>query len=180
MMKLRKSIILIVLTIVFLAWPVVPAQAQSTQAPTTLVDDRGAKTFLFVPEVKLTSIGSQFGVLAGARLGLMMDHKFLIGVGGYGLATPEYIPMGYGGIVMEYLPWSDRVAHISFAGLVGAGGLYANSFFVAEPEVRLNVNVNKWLRLTAGGGYRFIGGAGCANSALRGPQATLGIGVGRW
>ena len=179
-MRLRARITLTALTIIFFSWNAGSAQAGSPQTSKTLVDDRGDKGFIFAPELKLTSVDSQFGLLAGGRLGLMMDHKFLIGVGGYGMATPEYIPMGYGGVVLEYLPWSDRVTHVSFASLVGAGGLYANSFFVAEPEVRLNVNVNRWLRLTAGGGYRFIGGAGCANSALRGPQATLGIGFGKW
>lgn len=177
-MRVQKQVVLVALVAFLLGWPALEVEA-SSQAPKTLIDDGMSKTFVFLPEVKITSLDGQFGSLAGARFGLMLDHKFMIGVGGFGVTSPAFLPMGYGGVVVEYLPFSDRVTHVSFGALVGGGGLSTLSFAVVEPEVRLNVNVNKWLRLGIGGGYRFIAGGGFADSVLRGPTMTFSLGFGR-
>lgn len=116
---------------------------------------------------------------AGARLSLLLDDKFMIGVAGYGMTKTGYVPMGYEGVVFEFLPHSDRLAHVLFGGLMGVGGRFNTAISVAEPEVRLNLNAAKWLRLGVGGGYRLVGGGGILNPGLRGPQATFSVGFGR-
>lgn len=145
---------------------------QDTQ---TLIEGKLRKSVLIAfPEVKFSSIDGRFANFVGLRAGILLNDKFLIGFGGYGLTNVQTLPaMGYGGLVLEYSPKSQSLVNLSVGGLVGGGGVYSTSFFVAEPEARLRVNVTRWFRLGFGGGYRFIGGAGGANSVLRGPVATL-------
>lgn len=176
-MRLQRRLFLAFLFFTSLGWSSITFAAG--QPPKTIVDNGDSKSFVFVPEVKLTSVNNQFGNLIGARFGLMLNHKFMIGLGGYGMPIPENVPMGYGGVAVEYLPWSDRATHFSFGALVGAGGLPNLTFLVVEPHVKFNANISAWLRLGVGGGYRFIGGAGSADSLLRGPELTLSLGFGR-
>lgn len=49
------------------------------------------------------------------------------------------------------------------------------SFFVAEPEVNLNLNITEMIRIGFGGGYRFIGGAGHINDRLDGFTANAAL-----
>jgi hypothetical protein len=49
------------------------------------------------------------------------------------------------------------------------------SFFVAEPEFNLNLNITKTLRVGFGGGYRFIGGAGRIGERLDGFTANAAL-----
>ncbi|MGW8178651.1 MAG: hypothetical protein ACWGQW_07795 [bacterium] len=151
---------------------VVSAAQQDTK---TLVEGKVNKSVLIAfPEVKFSAVDGRFANFVGLRGGLLLNDKFLIGFGGYGLTNERTLPqMGYGGLVLEYSPQSHRMVHFSVGGLVGGGGANGMSFFAAEPEARMRVNVTRWFRLGFGGGYRFIGGAGWANSILRGPVATL-------
>lgn len=151
-------------------------QAATQQDPKTLVQGRVKKSGLIAfPEVKFSTVDGRFANFVGVRGGILLNDRFLIGTGGYGLTNVQTLPaMGYGGLVLEYSPHSDKLVHFSVGGLVGGGGVIWKSFFVAEPEARLRVNVVKWFRLGFAGGYRFIAGAGCANSFFRGPVATLG------
>jgi len=154
---------------------VIAAAAQ--QDPKTVVEGKVSKSVLIAfPEVKFSAVDGRFANFVGLRGGILLNDKFLIGVGGYGLTNVRTLPpMGYGGLVLEYSPKSNRMVHFSVGGLVGGGGASGVSFFAAEPEARLRVNITRWFRLGFGGGYRFIGGAGCANSILRGPVATLSV-----
>lgn len=49
------------------------------------------------------------------------------------------------------------------------------SFFVAEPEANVMLNVTEKFRLGFGGGYRFIGGAGPLQNALDGFTASVAL-----
>jgi hypothetical protein len=49
------------------------------------------------------------------------------------------------------------------------------TFFVAEPEFNLNLNITKTLRVGFGGGYRFIGGAGRISERLDGFTANAAL-----
>ena len=51
----------------------------------------------------------------------------------------------------------------------------SSSFFIAEPEANLNLNITKLLRLGFGGGYRFIGGARNLDDRLGGPFASVAL-----
>jgi len=51
----------------------------------------------------------------------------------------------------------------------------STSFFIAEPEVNVIVNISEKMRFSVGGGYRFIGGAGAMRSRLDGFTANVGL-----
>lgn len=51
----------------------------------------------------------------------------------------------------------------------------SSSFFIAEPEVNLNLNLTKLLRIGFGGGYRFIGGARGLDDRLGGAFASVAL-----
>jgi hypothetical protein len=123
------------------------------------------------PVVKFSEIGSEFAVFAGARGGWIINHTLVLGLGGYGLASnigefpfEREVEFGYGGLELEYINNSDNVVHFTIYTLIGAGGVTslfdtAEAVFVLEPAANLEVNLTKWFRLGAGGGYRFVSGA---------------------
>ena len=49
------------------------------------------------------------------------------------------------------------------------------SFFIAEPEVNVILNISETFRLGVGGGYRFIGGAGRLQNRLDGFTANVAL-----
>ena len=138
------------------------------------------------PVVKFTEIKDEFGLFVGGRGGWIINHTFVIGGGGYGLATQNieadfvgsdgrrpHLQMGYGGLELEYIHNSNKLVHFSVQALIGAGGAtYGNSdsnindwnnfeddaFFIAEPGVNVILNVATVFRIGFGAGYRFVSG----------------------
>lgn len=140
------------------------------------------------PEFGYTKFDDKDVFLSGFSGGVIFNHSFSLGVGGYGIVnssslqysdiTPPddlYLYGGYGGLKMEYRIYPSSVVHLSFPLLIGGGGLSYNrqsdmdydhmeeayasdSFFVAEPGVMLGVNLIKFMRLDAGVTYRFAPG----------------------
>lgn len=217
--------------------------AQSTGSSThTLLSGDVDNGFLISPEIKLTDVNGDFGVLGGAYGGWVLNRQFLIGGGVYTLANGSGdAGMTYGGGVVEYFVNSDSLVNVSVRGLVGGGsatldrsfagfdferpgrfpfgsidipipneigrlfpelggrsvdfddlferasrrfgdrdldrlfGARSTSFFIAEPEVGVNVNISERLRLSLGGGYRFIGGAGALSDRLDGFTAHIAL-----
>jgi hypothetical protein len=139
------------------------------------------------PVVIFSELGSEFAVFAGARGGWIIDHTFVLGLGGYGLASnigefpfEREVEFGYGGLELEYINNSNSVVHFSIYTLVGGGAvtyLYdvVDGVFVVEPAVNLMVNVTQWFRLGVGGGYRFVAGADhdMSNEELSAPVGVL-------
>jgi hypothetical protein len=86
------------------------------------------------PVVKFTQIDEDFAVFTGGRGGWIINHRFILGGGGYGVANdiefddpnsdkPLYMDFGYGGLEMEYVFSPKKLFHFSVQGLIGAGGL---------------------------------------------------------
>lgn len=91
------------------------------------------------PVAKFTNFNGEFGVLAGGEGGWILNHTFMIGGGGYGLATdhqassvPADFPwaldetrmeFGYGGVILSYIGHSDQVLHPTFSMLIGGGAV---------------------------------------------------------
>lgn len=88
----------------------------------------------------VSATGSQlndgFGLLLGARGGVIVNHSFLIGAAGYGIIPtnkvicpiPEhtsnhYLTGGYGGLFFEYIHSPNRLLHFTANTLVGLGGV---------------------------------------------------------
>lgn len=138
------------------------------------IDSGGFGALVF----KFSGVNDQFAFFGGARGGWIINHRFVIGGGGYGLGSEicldeegscflRELEFGYGGFEFEYIGLWDRVAHYSLQLLIGGGGVTLLGFpsdgvFVAEPAARLELNVTKWFRLNIGGGYRFVSGVNLA------------------
>jgi hypothetical protein len=133
------------------------------------------------PVVKFTQVDGAFAVLSGGRGGWIIDHRFVLGGGGYGMVTRhkakglvdtsgesisgQDLEMGYGGGILEVIIASDQLIHFSTELLIGAGGVTTSegseddAFFVAEPGVNLMLNITKFFRMGFGASYRFTAGA---------------------
>lgn len=156
-----------------------------------------------------SSIDHKDGVTFSARGCWIMDHCFSFGVGGTGFInelnqigfglnsqTNNDLKLagGYGGIILEPIILPLKPVHLSVPILVGAGAAgsfkdydyfssyYVNDFFwVIDPQLELEVNFTKWLRVALYGGYRFtseLNIAGISKDALRGYSAGLTIKMG--
>jgi len=133
------------------------------------------------------------GVFVGGQGGWIINHSFVIGGGGYGLANNIgiqdcdylYLGFGYGGLLLEYIIASQKLVHFSVQVLVGAGGISyftndyhceynpydSDAFFALEPGANLMLNLHKYVRVGIGATYRYIGGAdydGITDSDLSG------------
>ncbi|MGE5363953.1 MAG: hypothetical protein ACM3SM_07470 [Bacteroidota bacterium] len=90
------------------------------------------------PVVKFSQINNEFAVLVGGYGGWLIDHQFMIGGGGFGMASnikadPSVqqaygrgrtlnLEFGYGGLMLEYISNSRALVHYSVSALIGAGG----------------------------------------------------------
>jgi len=89
---------------------------------------------------KITPVRGELGVMLGGYGGWLINHRFMIGAGGYGLtnnvrasADAEqlysidgealYLEFGYGGLMFEYIFSPHKLVHLNFHALVGAGGV---------------------------------------------------------
>lgn len=155
------------------------------------------------PVLKFADLDNRFGMIVGFRGGWIIDHSFVLGAGVYGLANPEHFGeltpepfarnsrmyMGYGGLELEWIIASDRVVHLTFQSLVGAGGvgyewdgysccddLNSDAFFILEPGANLVLNVHRIFRIGLGGSYRFVRDVhleGLGNETLEGAAGVV-------
>jgi hypothetical protein len=131
------------------------------------------------PVFKFSTLADEFAFLVGGRGGWIINHAISLGGGGYGLAQETvfegipgspYMQFGYGGGIIEFIYRSDKLIHVSLAGLIGGGGFgYAyrdwgyyqediDAFFVMEPELNVMMNITEFFRIGAGGSYRYVTG----------------------
>ena len=165
------------LALVFAAVAAAPrASAQEESKQEVLVE--GLENGWFVAgSVKFSEVDGQFANFVGPYGGWLINHKFLVGGGGVGLTNRHPFEMGYGGLVLEYFINPKSLVNVSVKGLIGGGSTswnWENPFFVAEPEVKVNVNVTDFFRVGFGGGYRFVSG-NRHDDRLRGPSATVDL-----
>jgi hypothetical protein len=173
---------------------VIPAFAQEDQKKNDRNNDE-IRT-LFGPHVKhggygaftmgYSQIGNQDAVIAGGRLGWIIDHSLTLGFGGYGFANDIHIDNaetgrgynldgGCGGMFIEPIILPKFPVHIAIPIFFGAGGVAcsrddfytedsdyyiedSDGFLFAEPGVEIELNVLKFLRLSVGASYRFTTG----------------------
>lgn len=94
------------------------------------------------PTAAFTEVLDQPALLTGLRGGWMIDHRFTLGLAGYGLVTnapnPSYdqwlvaqgevlhhtsqFRMGYGGLLLEPVIGYKSPVHVTLPVLIGAGG----------------------------------------------------------
>lgn len=157
------------------------------------------------PTMAFTNIHGEFATLFGGRGGWILNHSFVLGGAGYGMFTPNIrtgfsphgsppaLRLGYGGVEVAYIHRSNELVHPGARLLLGAGGVTYESmdggnmpsdgFFVAEPALGAQVNIVRWLRLDAGGSYRFVSGVtlpGVRDAQVSGFSGTLALAFGRF
>ncbi len=152
------------------------------------------------PEVKIGPMLGTTGVFVGGRGGWIINHTYVIGGGGYGLANdvrvkditingqPAYLGFGYGGLFLEVIGNSDKLIHYTIGLMIAGGGVeYRDSLydwndhnwdavFVLEPAVSVEMNITSFFRLGLGASYRFVSGVntyGLTNKELSNATGTI-------
>ena len=145
------------------------------------------------PSVRFTQINGDFAVLTGGQGGWIINHRFVLGGGGFGLANAGTVSesdattgpiegkleMGYGGGMVGLIIKSDALVHATVDVLIGAGGMSTQNhvrddvFFVTEPAAHIVLNIASFCCLATGVSYRFTEGAdfgGLGDADLDGPS----------
>lgn len=130
-----------------------------------------------------------------------------------GLFYPEvtdtagaYLDGGYGGILLEYTLFPKSMFHVTFPVVIGGGWatyttekeyyewrgnekdlchrtIDSDAFFVVEPGIRAEINLQKFMRLSAGVSYRYVGGLQLVNTPstlMNNFTATIGLKFGKF
>lgn len=102
--------------------------------------------------VRFSSIQNTDAVLVGGYGGWLIDHRLMLGVGGFGLVTdvrarpeaqqlyawnnePLYLNFGYGGFMMEYTIAPSDLVHVTVQALIGGGGVqYREDWFHMDDD----------------------------------------------
>ncbi len=115
------------------------AQTQNTapedQPIQTLFNSSGPVGWWISPDFAFTQIDGRTAWLGGLSGGVIIDHNFSIGLGGYGITNSNqlnftgivdtadvYLYGGYGGLKLEYRLNPTKVVHVAFPLLIGGGG----------------------------------------------------------
>jgi hypothetical protein len=126
---------------------------------------------------------------------LLVDHRFSIGLVGYGFTrtprgpddydgTRRELGAGYGGVAIRYSWLSSLPIYPTFGVVLGGGAVSLHRdadyydddhhdwddddwdsdrldpFLLVQPELAVQANATRWLRLGVNVGYRFTGGVG--------------------
>jgi hypothetical protein len=111
----------------------------SAQSEQTLLPDRIVSGGYGAPVQRFSKIAGRGALLTGIEGGWIVNHRFVLGAAGYGLATQNIrnagsplhdsrgrspvVEMGYGGITLGYVVQPMRLTHLSFQVLLGGGGV---------------------------------------------------------
>lgn len=130
---------------------------------------------LWTPLIKINSIQGDIGTLIGFYGGAVINHSLLLGItGGLNLSHPT-VNYGYFGGIGQFIFKPAKLVHLSAQLELAYGstkdyedpksGLFDNfwnisgaGFFVMEPGVNLELNLNKRLTLLGGISYRYVSG----------------------
>jgi len=148
----------------------------------TMIGDNTEVGGFFGVVSKNTQIKETFSLFIGGSAAFLVNHKWAFGAGVYGVVN-DLVPdefkdkdltklrSYYGGFIVEYIPWSEKVLHISIPILIGAGkieyeGAYLDSktgedsdiYFIVEPGLNLEFNVTRFWRMDLGASYRYVSG----------------------
>ncbi len=151
------------------------AKAQLQDSTQTLLKPGVKVCELWSPEVKINSIQGSIGTLIGMYGGAIINRTFLIGIsGGLNLGHPT-VNYGYFGGIVQYIPKPAKLIHYSGQILIGGGstkdyenpksGLFDNfwnisgaNFFLMEPGINLEMNINTRITFVIGLSYRYVSG----------------------
>jgi hypothetical protein len=138
------------------------------------------------PAIKFSRFNDQFAFMTGGRGTCIINNRFTIGGGGYGIANsirlespePEVsrnLKMGYGGPEFGYIFYPGKIVNFGGSLLIAAGAafweinpkikaekIFSNDFRifpVLEPSLFVELSLNRFMRLHTGISYRYAKGA---------------------
>jgi Outer membrane protein beta-barrel domain len=168
------------------------AIASIAQSKKTAVGGYGAGT------AELTYINGKPALNLGAYGGVLLNHRWLIGLAGNniffkqdGSEMKENFQLNYYGLYSEYRFMPQRKVNVSL-GVTGAlgwlerevpnskGDMDKDGDFtnVIQPKVGINIKVTKFMQVQAYGSYRFTGSTNSAFQSgkdLNGASAGVGL-----
>ena len=129
------------------------------------------------PVYKVGMINGKTGMFTGGRGGWIINHKFVIGGGGYGLVSDIetdmvsengeklYLDLDFGGLELEYIHNSDKIVHWTIHTMLGRGKATllehdpksaeeSDHFYMVIPSFDVDFNINSWFRIGVGASYR--------------------------
>jgi len=190
--------------------------------PQTLFSNGSKVTGWFIEfSNSYTTLNGKNTYMPGFAGGIVMNRNFSIGLIGKSLSwypthlkftnvmdEPAYLEGGYGGLFLVASPMANKVFHISFPMIAGAGGavymsqleypdlddfddfgdfchrsLSSSPFFVVEPGVNAEINVTGFMKLYAGYSYRWLMGLNLDNTsgnAFNGSNFNFGVRFGKF
>ncbi|MET0594365.1 MAG: hypothetical protein ABW133_16810 [Polyangiaceae bacterium] len=159
---------------------VASATAPAADEPQTLTGSRGFlkhNGWYVAPTFGATTLDGHYSSLVGMKGAWLINRQFGIGLAGsafgWGNASIDTpaprtkVDGGYGGLLLQYVFASDKIVHGTIDATIGGGGLCFDPsgsrrncddnivFYVFEPTANVEVNVTSFMRVAAGGGYRF-------------------------
>jgi len=171
-LKLTGILVMLMFTMMHLTSEAFGQEQDSTK---TLLSSEVQVDRIFAPEIKINSIQGDIGTLIGFYFGPMINRTFLFGAcGGINLGHPR-VNYGYFGGIGQYIFRPEEIFHFSSQLVIAYGTTkdYENpksgpldnfwdisgaSFFLMEPGINLELNINKRLVLVTGVSYRYISG----------------------
>lgn len=136
------------------------------------------------PIFRVTQVAGETMAIGGGGGGLLLNRRFIIGGMGVGGTTNVdaiiagsplrgEMDFGYGGLMLGVVTRPSKLVHATYGLTLGGGGISVwpddmrprnpsdstEYFGIAEPQVGVELNVFKWMRLGVTGGYRFVFGA---------------------
>jgi hypothetical protein len=136
------------------------------------------------PIYRVTQVGGETMSLGGGGGAMLINRRYAIGgmgIGGTssvdaiigGTPVRGEMDFGYGGLTLEVITRPSKLVHATYGLLLGAGGVSVwpddlrprnpsddtEAFGVTEPQIGLEVNLVRWMRIGVTGGYRFTFGA---------------------
>lgn len=181
-----------------------PPTLTAQQAPETLFGSVGRVSGWGGPVARVGEFADKTAGFIGGRGGVLLGGSFSIGGMAMGLvndnireagANGRQLTMGYGGLYLEQMFAPTKVIHVAVGTLLGGGGASwmdrqdrrvqtpTDGFFVIEPEVSIEVNVTRFLRIGLTGSYRRISGLGLAGlptGTFNGPTGGVAFKFGRF
>jgi hypothetical protein len=116
---------------------------------------------------------------------VLINHRLALGLAGYGWTNPSDGPpalngdaqrfeTGYGGFTLRYSFYFDRLpVYLTVGALMGGGAIDLTDrdgdddsedsstedvFAIFQPDVTINANLTRWMRVGITGGYRVTSG----------------------
>ncbi len=164
--------------------PAAVAEPEDEFQPKTLIGDSALSWGGFgSPVIKVTTLGGSSAVLFGGRGAAVLNHTLAIGGGGFGLpGRRQERAFGYGGPTLNVIFFADKLVHFDVGTMVAWGGArlgdLESDVFVLEPEVNLELNVTRNMRVALGASYRHVADVGSATGLgkeFSGLTGSLGI-----